>query len=128
MSRRRRRAKAASPAKGTSAAPISRVTRMARVQASAEVWADFRALAGLRPISDLLGELVAREVARYRSEQLCRGEIQPSELLDALEHARLQQADLAAIAERLEALQLKREMSFDNGGLATQIEVGEGLG
>lgn len=111
MSRRRRRAKASSPTKATTAASASRVTRMARVQASAEVWMEFRALAGTRPISELLGELVAREVDRHRSQQLRESELQPSELLDALDRARVQQADLAVIVDRLEALQDKRQPS-----------------
>jgi hypothetical protein len=77
---------------------------MARVQVADDVWADFRAAAGNRPISDVLGELVSREVDRYRSKRLRQGQLEPSELVDALEDARRQQADLALIVERLERL------------------------
>jgi hypothetical protein len=77
---------------------------MARVQVADDVWADFRAAAGHRPISEVLGELVTREVARYRSKRLRDGELHAREITDALEQAGRQQADLAAIVERLEAL------------------------
>jgi hypothetical protein len=84
--------------------PVERRDRMARVQVADDVWADFRAAAGNRPISDVLGELVSREVDRYRSKRLRQGQLEPSELVDALEDARRQQADLALIVERLERL------------------------
>jgi predicted DNA-binding protein (UPF0278 family) len=77
---------------------------MARVQVSDELWADFRALAGYRPISEVLGELVIREVERYRSRRLRAGELDDREVLEALVRAREQQSDLAAIVARLEAL------------------------
>jgi hypothetical protein len=77
---------------------------MARVQVSDDVWADYRAAVGNRPISEVLGELVSREVDRYRSKRLRQGQLEPSELVDALEDARRQQADLALIVERLERL------------------------
>jgi hypothetical protein len=63
---------------------------MARVQATDEVWADFRALAGYRPIAQVLGELVEREVDRYRSRRLKDNELEPRELLDALDRAQRQ--------------------------------------
>lgn len=78
--------------------------RMARVRADEETWAAFRSLAGTRSISDVLGDLVAKEVRRYRSQQLREQRLDPKELLDALEHARVQQADLELIVGRLEAL------------------------
>jgi hypothetical protein len=77
---------------------------MARVQVSDDVWTDFRALAGYRPVSELLGELVTREVEKYRSKKIREGELEPRELLDALERARQQQADLETIVQRLEEL------------------------
>ena len=77
---------------------------MARVQVSYDVWADFRTAAGNRPISEVLGELVSREVDRYGSTRLRQGQLEPSELIDALEDARRQQQDLALIVERLERL------------------------
>jgi uncharacterized LabA/DUF88 family protein len=78
---------------------------MARVQVPDDVWADFRAAAGHRPISEVLGDLVIREVDRYRSRRLRDGQLDPREIADALEQAARQQADLAAIVERLERLQ-----------------------
>lgn len=77
---------------------------MARVQVPDDVWADFKSLAGYRPMSELIGELVTREVERYRSRRLREGQLEPDQLLEALERARQQQADLQAIVERLEAL------------------------
>ncbi len=55
-------------------------------------------------MSELLGRLVTREVERYRSRRLHDGQLEPDQLLEALERARQQQADLEAIVERLEAL------------------------
>jgi hypothetical protein len=78
--------------------------RMARVQVSDDMSADFRTAAGDRPISEVLGELVSREVDRYRSKRLRQDQREPSELVDALEDARRQQQDLAMIVERLERL------------------------
>jgi hypothetical protein len=77
---------------------------MARVRSDDETWATFRTLAGVRPISELLGELVAQEVARYRSRRLREQTLQPRELLDALERARKQQTDLELLVSRLEDL------------------------
>jgi hypothetical protein len=48
---------------------------------------------------------VSREVDRYRSKRLRQGQLEPSELVGALEDARSQQADLASIVERLERLE-----------------------
>jgi hypothetical protein len=77
---------------------------MARVRVSDDVWADFRAAAGNRPISEVLGELVSREVDRQRSKRLRQGQLEPSELVEALEDARRQRGDLELIVERLERL------------------------
>ena len=82
----------------------ARRDRMARVAVSEDVWADFRAAAGHRSVSVVLGELVEREVERYRSRRLRDGQLDGRELVEALERARSQQADLAVIVERLEAL------------------------
>ena len=89
------------PSKGS--LPVRR-DRMARVAVADEVWADFRAAAGYRPVSEVLGELVEHEVARYRSRRLRDGQLEPREVVEALERARDQQDDLAAIVGRLEAL------------------------
>ncbi len=77
---------------------------MARVQVGDDVWTDFRTLAGRRPVSELLGELVEREVEKYRSQKLRDGELAPRELAEALERARAQQEDLEVLVARLEAL------------------------
>ena len=81
---------------------------MARVAVADDVWADFRALAGYRPIAQVLGELVEREVDRYRSRRLKDNTLEPRELLDALDRAQQQQADLAVIVERLQELHAAR--------------------
>ncbi len=77
---------------------------MARVRVPAETWAEFRALAGIRPVAAVLGELVTRAVDGYRARRLRERQVDERELLDALDRAREQQADLAAIADRLERL------------------------
>ena len=82
---------------------------MARVQVADDVWADFRAAAGHRPLSEVLGELVTREVDRYRSKRLRAGRLDPREITEALAHAAQQQADLAIIVERLERLERLNE-------------------
>lgn len=77
--------------------------RMARVQVD-DVWREFRSLPGYRPISELLGELVAREVRKARSNRLRDGRFDDGEVVDALGRAHEQQAELAAIVVRLESL------------------------
>lgn len=81
--------------------------RMARVRVSADTWAEFRMLAGDRPVAAFLGDLVTREVERHRSQRLREREVDERELLDALDRAREQQADLAAIIDRLERRRAK---------------------
>lgn len=75
---------------------------MARVRVSDDVWADFRAAAGDRPLSSLLAELVEAEVRRHRRERLEAGAVDDRELVDALAEARELHADLAAVVARLE--------------------------
>ena len=105
VSRKRKpRQKPSSTARAAALQPPIRRDRMARVQVTDDVWTDFRALAGYRPMSELLGELVMREVEKYRSQKLRAGQLEPRELLDALEQAQAQRADLEAIVRRLEAL------------------------
>jgi hypothetical protein len=77
---------------------------MARVRVPADTWAEFRAIAGDRPVAAVLGDLVTREVERNRSRRLRERQVDERELLDALERARNQQADLAAMVDRLERL------------------------
>jgi hypothetical protein len=75
---------------------------MARIRVSDEVWADFRTSAGLTPLNVRLGELVKRDVERYRSRRLREGQLDDDELIDALERARDLHGDLATLVERLE--------------------------
>jgi DTW domain-containing protein YfiP len=84
------------------AAATTKRDRMARVQVDDATWADFRKMVGYRPVSEVLGELVTREVERYRSRRLREGELDDREVVEALERARAQQQDLQAIVERLE--------------------------
>lgn len=88
----------------SSAATPPSEDRMARVRVPADTWAEFRALAGDRPVAAVLGELVTREVERQRSRRVREREVDERELIDALDRAGEQQADLAAIVERLERL------------------------
>lgn len=78
--------------------------RMARVRVDDETWATFRALLGARSISEALGDLVAQEVRRHQSRWLQEQAVEPRELLDAIDRARTQQADLDVLVRRLEAL------------------------
>lgn len=75
---------------------------MARVYATDEVWADFRAAAEPYPLNVKLGELVQREVDRYRSRRLREGQLDDQELVDALARARELHEELAEIVARLE--------------------------
>jgi hypothetical protein len=75
---------------------------MARVRVTDEVWAEFRAAAGLQPINLLLGELVERHLQRVRSEQLRHGKLEDADLIEALDRAHELHRDLGAIVTRLE--------------------------
>jgi predicted CopG family antitoxin len=77
---------------------------MARVQIDDETWRQFRAVAGVRSISEVLGELVEREVRRARSTRLRDGTLTDREVVEALARARDQAEDLQAIVTRLESL------------------------
>ena len=75
---------------------------MARVQVPDEVWAEFRRAAGNTPMSQILGQLVEREVERDRARRIRQGSVGDDVLLDALERARELHDDVAAIIDRLE--------------------------
>jgi predicted CopG family antitoxin len=77
---------------------------MARVQIDDETWRDFRAVAGGRSISEVLGELVEREVDRAQFSRLREGQLTDREVVEALARARDQAEDLQAIVTRLESL------------------------
>lgn len=82
--------------------PEAKPSRMARVAVGDHVWADFRTLAEPRTISAALGELVEREVGRHRAQRLEAGNLDDSELADALDRARELHDQLAAMVARLE--------------------------
>lgn len=75
---------------------------MARVHVSDEVWAEFRLAAYPRPLNFVLGDLVGREVERYRSRRLREDQLDDEELVEALDRARELHGDLAAVIARLE--------------------------
>lgn len=87
---------------GSSAEASSARDHMARVRVSDDVWADFRAAAGDRPLSSLLAELVETEVRRHRRERLEAGAVEDRELVAVLDEARELHADLTAAIARLE--------------------------
>jgi hypothetical protein len=74
------------------------------VAVAQDVWTEFRHAIGTRSIAEALGDPVEREVARSRSRRLREGQLESRELLDALDRAQQQQADLEALVARLEAL------------------------
>src|SRR3954453_6893305 len=75
---------------------------MARVRVDDDVWEEFRAAAGARPVAVVLGELVAREVEREGAKRIREGSADDAELLAALERAQELQGDLAVLVARLE--------------------------
>jgi hypothetical protein len=66
------------------------------------VWTDFRAATRNSSVSIALGDLVTREVDRYRARRVREGSADEQELLEALERAHELHADLAALVKRLE--------------------------
>ena len=75
---------------------------MARVHVPDEVWAEFRRAAGNTPMSQVLGRLVEREVARDRARRIRTGTVDDQILLDALKRAHELHDDVGAIIERIE--------------------------
>lgn len=75
---------------------------MARVHVDDQTWAAFKQAAGRVPISEVLGQLVARHVDREAARRLRAGSVDDRQLLDALVQARELQQDVAAIVARLE--------------------------
>lgn len=95
--RSKRRAKRDRP---TTASPER--DHMARVHVNDQVWAEFRASAGRRPINEVLGELVEREVDRHRSRQLRDGSLNDVELVEALGRARELHDEHVELVARIE--------------------------
>ncbi|HEV7752231.1 MAG TPA: hypothetical protein VGO71_11865 [Baekduia sp.] len=74
----------------------------ARVKVSDDVWTDFREATRNRSVAIALGELVAREVDRYRARRVREGTAEEQELLEAFERAQELHAHLAELVKRLE--------------------------
>lgn len=74
----------------------------ARVKVSDDVWADFREATRNSSVSIALGDLVTREVDRYRARRVREGSADERELLEALERAHELHAELAELVKRLE--------------------------
>jgi hypothetical protein len=72
------------------------------VKVSDDVWADFRAASRDRSVSIALGDLVTREVDRYRARRVREGSADEQELMEALERAHELHAELAELVKRLE--------------------------
>lgn len=72
------------------------------MKVSDDVWREFRAAVADESISVCLGELVEREVERYRAQRLREGSADDAELLDALARARELREELAMLVVRLE--------------------------
>ncbi|MCW2985767.1 MAG: hypothetical protein JWR63_3337 [Conexibacter sp.] len=74
----------------------------ARVKVSDDVWTDFREATRNSSVAIALGELVAREVDRYRARRVRDGAADEQELMEALERAHELHAHLAELVKRLE--------------------------
>jgi hypothetical protein len=74
----------------------------ARVKVSDDVWTDFREATRNSSVAIALGELVAREVDRYRARRVREGAADEQRLLEALERAQELHAHLAELVKRLE--------------------------
>jgi hypothetical protein len=74
----------------------------ARVRVSDDVWADFREAIRNSSVSIALGDLVTREVDRYRVRRVQEGSADEQELLEALERAQELHTELAGLVKRLE--------------------------
>jgi hypothetical protein len=74
----------------------------ARVKVSDDVWTDFRAATRNSSVAIALGDLVTREVNRYRARRVREGSANEQELLEALERAHELHAERAELVKRLE--------------------------
>jgi hypothetical protein len=87
----------------TSSSVLS-VDRVVRVRVDAQTWLEFRNAVGTQSLTERLGELVKREVDQQRRRRLRAGELDPRELVDALQRAADLTCEVAAITRRLELL------------------------
>ena len=74
----------------------------ARVKVSDDVWSEFRETTRNSSVAIALGDLVTREVDRYRARRVREGSADEQELLEALERAQELHAELAELVRRLE--------------------------
>jgi hypothetical protein len=74
----------------------------ARVKVSDDVWTDFREATRNSSVAIALGELVTREVDRYRARRVRDGAADEHELMEALERAHELHGGLAELVKRLE--------------------------
>jgi hypothetical protein len=72
------------------------------VKVSDDVWSDFREATRNSSVAIALGDLVTREVDRYRARRVREGSADDQELLEALERAEELHAELASLVNRLE--------------------------
>jgi hypothetical protein len=72
------------------------------VKVSDDVWTDFREATRNRSVAITLGDLVTREVERFRARRVQDGSADEQELLEALERAQELHAELAELVKRLE--------------------------
>jgi hypothetical protein len=72
------------------------------VKVSDDVWTDFRAATRNSSVSIALGDLVTREVDRYRAHRVREGSADEQQLLEALDRAHELHAELAALVKRIE--------------------------
>ncbi|MEN3267957.1 MAG: hypothetical protein V7646_4851 [Pseudonocardia sp.] len=74
----------------------------ARVKVSDDVWTDFRTANRNSSVAIALGDLVTREVDRYRARRVQEGSADEQELMEALERANELHAELAELVKRIE--------------------------
>jgi hypothetical protein len=74
----------------------------ARVKVSDDVWTDFREATRNSSVAIALGELVTREVDRYRARRVRDGAADEQELVEALDRAHELHVHLAELVKRLE--------------------------
>jgi hypothetical protein len=86
----------------SSGTPTPTRDHQARVKVSDDVWTDFREATRNSSVAIALGELVTREVDRYRARRVREGSAAEQELLEALERAHELHARLAELVKRLE--------------------------
>jgi hypothetical protein len=86
----------------SSGAPVPVRDHQARVKVSDDVWTDFRAATRNSSVAMALGDLVTREVDRYRARRVREGSADEQELLEALERAHELHAELTELVKQLE--------------------------